>query len=153
MRRTTFSAALLAGTLLAAGLAEAHDHAAKPTELKQFGNLPHVTAPMPAESDVPLWDGLTAQSFPITTANPVAQRYFDQGLILAYGFNHWEARRSFKTAQQADPNCAMCFWGEALVLGPNINWPMEAAAVEPALAAVRQAQALARKGKRGRSRR
>ena len=111
MKRTTFSAALLAGTLLTAGFAEAHDHAAKPTELKQFGNLPHATAPMPAESDVPFWDGLTSQSFPITTANPAAQRYFDQGLILAYGFNHWEARRSFQGGAAGRPELRHVFLG------------------------------------------
>ena len=50
---------------------------------------------------------------------------------------------AFRTAQQLDPNCAMCFWGEALVLGPNINAPMDAAAVQPALAALAQGQVLA----------
>ena len=58
---------------------------------------------------------------------------------LAYGFNHAEARRAFRAAQQHDPDCAMCFWGEALVLGPNINAPMDAAAVAPAMAAMRKA--------------
>lgn len=78
-------------------------------------------------------------TLPITTANPKAQAYFDQGLRLTYGFNHAEAARSFRAAQKLDPSCAMCFWGEALVLGPNINAPMFPEAVEPALAAVKRA--------------
>ena len=93
-----------------------------------------------AGSDAPLYDDLGVLSFPITTKNPLAQRYFDQGLRLAYGFNHAEARRAFRTAQKHDPDCAMCAWGEALVLGPNINAPMEPDAVAPAIAAVRKAQ-------------
>ena len=57
----------------------------------------------------------------ITTADPGAQRYFDQGLIIDFAFNHAESVRSFRAAQTLDPNCAMCYWGEALALGPNIN--------------------------------
>jgi tetratricopeptide (TPR) repeat protein len=79
----------------------------------------------------------------VTTASPLAQRYFDQGLRLAYGFNHAEARRAFRKAQQIDPTCAMCYWGEALVLGPNINAPMEASAAAPAMAAGMRAKELA----------
>src|SRR5262249_39500040 len=82
-----------------------------------------------ASANAPLYDDLGALTYPVTTASPLAQRYFDQGLRLAYGFNHAEARRAFRSAQAHDPGCAMCFWGEALVLGPNINAPMEAAAI------------------------
>ena len=60
----------------------------------------------------------------ITTTNPDAQAYFDQGLRLIYGFNHDEAARSFARATQLDPKCASCYWGLALVLGPNYNVPM-----------------------------
>jgi tetratricopeptide (TPR) repeat protein len=60
----------------------------------------------------------------ITTSNPDAQAYFDQGLRLIYGFNHDEAARSFARATQLDPRCASCYWGLALVLGPNYNVPM-----------------------------
>ena len=90
--------------------------------------------------DVPLYDNLGTVGFAITTKNPMAQRYFDQGLRLAYGFNHAEAARAFRAAQKLDPDCAMCAFGEALVLGPNINAPMDAEAVEPAMAAVLKAQ-------------
>ena len=69
----------------------------------------------------PLLDGLGDFNHPITTADPWAQRYFNQGMIMAAGFNHAESIRAFKAAQRLDPNCAMCYWGEALATGPNIN--------------------------------
>jgi tetratricopeptide (TPR) repeat protein len=96
-----------------------------------------------ADTDPPLWDGLGSISYKITTANPQAQTYFDQGLRLTYAFNHGEAQRAFHKAQKLDPTCVMCFWGEALVLGPNINLPMQQDAVAPAFAAVQKASALA----------
>ena len=79
-----------------------------------------VTAP-------PLYDGLGKVHFAITTSNPLAQRYFDQGLSFAYGFNHAGAIAAFREAQRLDPHCAMCFWGEAFARGPNINAPMDPA--------------------------
>ncbi|MDQ4059748.1 MAG: hypothetical protein M3145_01385 [Pseudomonadota bacterium] len=137
---------VLTAALLMSGSAFAHDkshHVAMKTELRQFGDLPHAAPSNPDEADVPLWGNLGTLSYAIATSKPLAQRYFDQGLMLAYGFNHAEARRSFQAAQRIDPDCAMCFWGEALVLGPNINAPMEDAAREPALAALGQARKLA----------
>ena len=74
-----------------------------------------------AGTDPPLWEGLGGVTYRITTANELAQSYFNQGLRLTYAFNHSEAQRAFRKAQKLDPDCAMCFWGEALVLGPNIN--------------------------------
>lgn len=94
------------------------------------------------EAVPPLWDTLGTISYPVTTSSALAQTYFDQGMRFAYGFNHAEARRSFRMAQRLDPDCAMCFWGEALVLGPNINLPMQPEAVEPALAALHKAETL-----------
>lgn len=91
----------------------------------------------------PLYDNLGSLHMAVTTKSPRAQAYFDQGLRLAYGFNHAEAARAFKAAQQLDPNCAMCYWGEALVLGPNINAPMFPEAVAPAAAAAAKAVKLA----------
>src|SRR5215469_13603586 len=85
-----------------------------------------------AGTDPPLWDGLGGVTYKVTTANELAQSYFDQGLRLTYAFNHSEAQRAFRKAQKLDPDCAMCFWGEALVLGPNINLPMQEDAVAPA---------------------
>ena len=69
----------------------------------------------------PLFEGMGDYHMSITTADPDAQRYFDQGMVLAFGFNHAESIRSFRAAQTLDPGCAMCFWGEALATGPNIN--------------------------------
>jgi hypothetical protein len=96
------------------------------------------------EEAVRLQEGLGKHHFRISTHIPMAQRYFDQGMILMYGFNHAEAVRSFQYAQALDPTCAMCYWGEALVLGPNINAPMADSAVIQAWAAVEQARALAK---------
>src|SRR5205085_11852576 len=101
------------------------------------------SAPAFADIEPPLWPGLGSVAYKITTANERAQAYFDQGLRLAYAFNHAEAQRAFRMAQKLDPNCAMCFWGEALVLGPNINLPMQDDAVAPAFAASRKAVQLA----------
>src|SRR5262249_17834815 len=95
------------------------------------------------DAEPPLWDNLGKATYPITTKSPQAQAFFDQGLKLSYGFNHAEARRAFRMAQKLDPSCALCFWGEALVLGPNINVPMMPEAQAPAAAALKQAQALA----------
>jgi len=105
------------------------------------------TASMPgtaqaAKDEVPLYRGLGSLSYKVSTRDAKAQAYFDQGLRLAFGFNHAEAQRAFRKAQQIDPNCAMCFWGEALVLGPNINAPMMPEANAPALAALSRALAL-----------
>ena len=98
-----------------------------------------------ADTDPPLWEGLGAVAYKITTANDQAQTYFNQGLRLTYAFNHGEAQRAFRKAQKLDPDCAMCFWGEALVLGPNINLPMQDDAVAPAFAAAEKARVLSPK--------
>ncbi|HTM73805.1 MAG TPA: tetratricopeptide repeat protein [Pseudolabrys sp.] len=103
------------------------------------------SAPAFADTEPPLWAGLGSVTYRITTSNDRAQAYFDQGLRLAYAFNHGEAQRAFRMAQKLDPDCAMCFWGEALVLGPNINLPMQEDAMGPAYAAAQKAKALAGK--------
>lgn len=82
----------------------------------------------------------------ITTGSAEAQKYFDQGLNLAYGFNHAQAESAFVQAARLDPQCAMAYWGRALVLGPNINMPMDSTANQPAWEAVNRAVALADKG-------
>ncbi len=82
---------------------------------------PETQAEIVARAGAPLFTGMGEHSHPITTRDPWAQRYFDQGLVLDFAFNHAESRRSFKAAQTLDGDCAMCFWGEALALGPNIN--------------------------------
>ena len=96
-----------------------------------------------ADGDPPLYDNLGTLHLRISTASPKAQAYFDQGLRLVFAFNHAEAARAFRAAQRHDPGCAMCYWGEALVLGPNINAPMFPEAVAPAAAAAASAQSRA----------
>jgi tetratricopeptide (TPR) repeat protein len=90
----------------------------------------------------PLFD-LGAWRHKVTTASPEAQRYFDQGLVLAYGFNHAQAIAAFAEAAKLDSTCAMAFWGIALAHGPNINFPMDASAEQPAWDALQKALALA----------
>jgi len=99
-----------------------------------------------ANDSVPLYDNLGDHHFAITTTAPRAQQYFNQGLRLYYAFNHAEAIRAFREAQRLDPECAMCFWGEALALGPNINLPMDSAAEVAAQRAVSRATAILRVG-------
>ena len=74
---------------------------------------------------VPLFNDLGSYHRAISTKNRSAQKYFDQGLRLVYGFNHDEAERAFREAARIDPKCAMCWWGVGLTLGPNINLPMD----------------------------
>lgn len=90
----------------------------------------------------PLFDNLGTHSFPITTNSEMAQKYFNQGVILTYGFNHEEAFRSFEEVARLDTNCAMAYWGMAYVLGPNINLPMDAGVVHTAYAAIQKAISL-----------
>jgi len=103
--------------------------------------------PMAADSSgggrTPIYDNLGSYHMAITARSPVAQQYFDQGLRLTYGFNHDEAIKSYTEGARADSTCAMCWWGIAYALGPNINVPMDTGAVRPAWAALRQAVKLA----------
>jgi len=69
-----------------------------------------------------LLPGMGHHHHPITTKNPEAQKFFDQGLILAFAFNHGEAERSFRQAIALDPEAAMPQWGLAWVLGPATGW-------------------------------
>jgi tetratricopeptide (TPR) repeat protein len=73
----------------------------------------------------PLLSGLKGIHFPISTGNPESQKYFDQGIMLSFAFNHAEAGRSFFESAREDSACAMCWWGFAYVLGPNYNAGME----------------------------
>ena len=83
------------------------------------------------KAGAPLLNGLGTHSHKISTENTGAQRYFNQGLVLSFAFNHAESIRSFQAAQRLDPNCAMCYWGEALSRGPNINVTSDGKVVMP----------------------
>lgn len=91
------------------------------------------------DNKAPLFDGMQVAEYKISTDNPEVQKYFNQGLALAYGFNHAEAARSFYYATKLDSECAMCFWGYAYVLGPNYNAGMEADNYERAYKAIQTA--------------
>ena len=94
------------------------------------------------ENKAPLFEGLEAVHFPVTTENELTQKYFNQGLILAYAFNHAEAARSFYYASRLDSTCAMAYWGFAYVLGPNYNGGMEDDNYERAFDAIQKASQL-----------
>jgi tetratricopeptide (TPR) repeat protein len=100
-----------------------------------------------SDNKAPLLDGMGNYHYQISTSSELAQRYFDQGLILTYGFNHAEAANSFREAAQLDPDCAMCYWGLALVMGPNINAAMADEAVPDAWTAIQKAIALSNDNK------
>ena len=112
------------------------------TETAPFQPVP----PKPALEQKPvLYQNLGELSLKAGTRNAKAQAWFDQGMRLSFAFNHAEAQRAFREAQNLDPECALCFWGEALILGPNINVPMMPDANAPAVAALAKAVALAPK--------
>jgi tetratricopeptide (TPR) repeat protein len=97
------------------------------TMLRHLGAAVLIAAALPApgaESTFPVLPGLGTHTRIVTTRSPEAQRYFDQGLNLYFGFNHGAAIRSFQEAARLDPSCAMTHWGIALACGPHINFPM-----------------------------
>ncbi|KIO48726.1 lipopolysaccharide assembly protein LapB [Nitrosospira sp. NpAV] len=85
---------------------------------------------------------LGSHTFPVSTRSKSAQQFMNQGLNLSYAFNHAEAGRSFREAARLDPLLAMAYWGQALVLGPNINAMMESKDETAALDLVRKAASL-----------
>lgn len=94
------------------------------------------------EQMAPLLDGMGDHHFETLADDKRVVRYFDQGIMLSYGFNHAEAERTFRQVALLDPDNAMAWWGVALVLGPNINMPMQPDAVPKAWEAIQKAQAL-----------
>ncbi len=101
---------------------------------------------MPAtEKPVTIMSGLGSLHHATSTKNPEAQRYFDQGFRMIYGFNHEEAVRSFKRAAELDSKMAMAWWGVAIALGPNINLDVDPDREKAAYDAVQKAIALSPK--------
>jgi tetratricopeptide (TPR) repeat protein len=105
-------------------------------------SAPRSDAAEAAKPLAPLFEDIGRHHHPITTRSPQAQRYFDQGMMLIFNFNHKEAVRSFRAAATLDPECAMAHWGEAFAQGPHINGPMTDEAVPLAWAALQRAQQL-----------
>lgn len=97
--------------------------------------------PLPAE----MFTGLGDIHHPVSTKNQQAQKYFDQGLALLYGFNHNEAAKAFANAAKQDPDLAMAYWGVALVNGLNYNVPEFPDGLTVAKENLKKAQALAEK--------
>ena len=115
---------------------------AEPLIAAQTNEQDDVQSTVVAGQLAPRLQNLGNHKFPVTTNSARAQLFINQGLMLAYGFNHAEAERSFREAARLDPNCAMAYWGMALVQGPNINMAMAPEAEQPAHEAIRQAEAL-----------
>ena len=146
-----FAAAVLT---VATAVAPATVSAAAPTSppTHAAGQQGHHADAAPAKSPsrgktgAPLFTDVGNYHREITTCSDAAQRYFDQGLTLAYAFNHAEAVRSFTEAARLDEDCAMAWWGVALAYGPNINKPMAVEDNPKAWEAVQKARALAAAG-------
>lgn len=103
----------------------------------------YAEAGAPGSDGMHLLAGIAASQIPASGLDLPARRYFDQGIALAYGFNHGAAIQSFREARKLAPDCAMCWWGEALANGPNINAGMDSEQNRAALAALEQARRLA----------
>ena len=93
--------------------------------LLMIGLMLACKSPKSAEKyNAPLFNNLGKHELKITSQSAMAQRFFNQGLNLTYGFNHGEAERSYREAIRLDSTCAMCYWGAAYVLGTNYNAAM-----------------------------
>jgi len=125
---------LVAGTAAAAS--------AQSTTNKHYEESPGAQKPAPTGELAPRLQNLGAHTFRVTTKSRKAQLFVNQGVNLAYGFNHAEAGRAFREAARLDPACAMAYWGQAFVLGPNIKVPMTPEDEPKALELVQKAVAL-----------
>ena len=118
------------------------------------GGHVHYVPPPPAQAAqtsatgaiAPRLQNLGSHTFPVSARNRDAQTFMNQGLNLAYAFNHAEARRAFREAARLDPELAMAYWGQALVLGPNINALMEPNEEPQAYELVQKAMSLKGRG-------
>ncbi len=97
---------------------------AEQTQHQHYAMVEGGDKPGPDGSLAPRLLNLGKHTFPVTTKSALAQEFINQGINLTYGFNHAEAGRAFREAARLDPDCAMAYWGQALVIGPNINAPM-----------------------------
>ncbi|WP_395944028.1 hypothetical protein [Brevundimonas sp.] len=96
-------------------------------------------------ADMVMVPGFGSDGFPVDTANPEAQAWFDHGVRLRWAFEHSESVRAFRKARQLDPQCGMCAWGEAWAIGPNLNGGGgDDASIATGLRVAREARRLAR---------
>ena len=103
----------------------------------------HTGHDQPAPKPATLMSGLSDLHHPVSTANPEAQKFFDQGLRLIYAFNHEQAALSFQQAAKLDPKLAMAYWGMAEAIGPNYNDPADPERYKQAHEAIEKAGQLA----------
>ena len=139
MRLSPLAAAFAALAFASTAYAHSDESHARPHSM----GLPPMPSLFNGQADrpgAPVFKNLGAHRMAITTTNPQSQVFFDQGVNLLFAFNHAEAIRSFREAARLDPACAMCWWGIATALGPNINMPMPDDAVAPALFAMEKAR-------------
>ncbi|MGE0406713.1 MAG: tetratricopeptide repeat protein [Candidatus Korobacteraceae bacterium] len=110
-----------------------HDHDSAPPAL-----------PKSFEESMPLYSkALGTFTRPMSSRNKEAQAYFDQGFQLKYAFDSREAARSFREAWKRDPDCAICYWGEAWAWSSDLNNPAQCISAPFAHAAIQKAQELA----------
>jgi tetratricopeptide (TPR) repeat protein len=131
---------LLAISVLSFAFGQGSSSAQPPTP--HPGAFVEASTPAFSEALAPRLQNLGDHTFPVTANSSQAQLFINQGLNLAYGFNHQEAGRSFREAVRLDPDCAMAYWGQALVLGPNINMAMDPADEQKAYELVQKAVSL-----------
>ena len=135
-------ASLLAGGAAAQTAAPAPNH-------KHYDRPENFDAPAAPHMPVaPRLQNLGVHTFPVSTRVERAQLFINQGVNLAYAFNHAEAARAFAEAARLDPDLAMAYWGHALVLGPNINAPMSPEDEPKAFELAQKAVALKQKASR-----
>ena len=103
----------------------------------------HPMHSQPAPKKATLMTGLGDLHHPVSTSNPEAQKFFDQGMRLIYAFNHEEAAGSFQRAAELDPKMAMAYWGLAESVGPNYNDPADPDRYKKAHEAIAKAESLA----------
>ena len=129
-------AAVVLSALAAAPALAQHDHG---------GGAPGASRELPEVFDepMPLFEtALGDHHHPISSTNEKAQAYFDQGFRLMYAFGKQDAVRSFREAWKHDPDCAICYWGEAWAWGSYLNGPMRPFEAPHAYAALQEAVAL-----------
>lgn len=134
--------AMLDPSRLAAAACAQNARANAPVLLRRLQQAAALMGPV-VPGKFPLYGGVPRSALDPGGLTAAARPWFDQGLLMAYNFNHAAAVASFRKAQALAPGCALCFWGEALVQGPNINAPMDAKALAPTLDALARAHALA----------
>lgn len=132
-RKTLFCAALLSASSLAFAQTPVHKHYDAPE---------HAMQPAPSGALAPRLQNVGSYTFEVSCKEGPARAFMNQGLNLSYAFNHAEAGRAFAEAARLDPHCAMAYWGQALVLGPNINAPMDPASEPGARAFIDKALAM-----------